>query len=149
MVAITSAGTIIIDERLMSDFADGDIGTVEPVGEIATVKRGKDGNAVFASNESGFQCNHTIRLLRGSSDDIYMNSRLTSQRANFAGLKLMNASVIKPIGDGDGGSVRDIYTLENGVIGSLPATKINIEGDTEQAIVVYSIMFSNAKITKE
>jgi hypothetical protein len=56
----------------------------------------------------------------------------------------MNAELIKVLGDGAGQITRDIYVLTGGVITKPVEATVNVEGDTEQAMSVYTMMFSIA-----
>ena len=112
--------------------------------DIAQVKTGKNGNSVYGLNETGKQCEVKVRLLRGSSDDQFLNNLLIQQQSNFAGTVLMIAEFIKKIGDGKGNIISDTYVMSGGVFTKQVEGKMNVEGDVEQSISIYMMKFSNA-----
>jgi hypothetical protein len=143
-VALSGADTITINNRILADLADGDIAVLTFPNEIAQVKTGKNGNSIYGLNESGKQSELVLRLIRGSADDKFMNGLLVNQQANFAGFVLMIGELVKKIGKGDGTLSSDIYILSGGVFTKQVEAKVNVEGDTDQSVSVYTIKFSNA-----
>lgn len=143
-VAMSGADTITINNRLFSDLADGDCVELTFPNDIAQVKTGKNGNSIFGLNEMGKQCEVKVRLIRGSSDDKFMNNLLAQQQANFAGTVLMIGQFIKKIGDGQGNITSDTYILGGGVFVKQIEAKNNVEGDTAQSVAVYAMKFSSA-----
>lgn len=143
-VALSGADTIVISGRVLTDLADGNCVELTYPNNIASVKTGKNGNSIYGLNESGKQCDGKIRLIRGSSDDKFMNGLITSQQNNFAAFTLLNGQFIKKIGDGAGNITSDIYVTSGGVFVKQVEGKMNVEGDTEQSISIYEIMFTNA-----
>jgi hypothetical protein len=65
-VALSGSDTIIINTRIMSDLADGDVAVLEFPNNMAEVKTGKNGNSIYALNESGKNAELTLRVIRGS-----------------------------------------------------------------------------------
>jgi hypothetical protein len=142
--SLTGKDTIKIDDRILNDLADGDIVDIEFPNNIAAVKTGKDGNSIYAFNETGKNCNVTLRVMRGSSDDKYMQSRFDEMIADFSKFITLNAQFIKRVGDGSGNVGNDIYRMSGGVFIKEPAVKTNVEGATEQSVTIYNLSFSNA-----
>lgn len=142
-VALSGSDTISINNRVLSDLADGNSVELTYPNEIANVKTGKNGNSIYGLNESGRQSEAKIRLIRGSSDDRYMNNLLSQQQANFAGTVLLNGQFIKKIGDGKGNVSSDTYVSSGGIFTKLVEAKTNADGETEQSVAIYTIKFAN------
>lgn len=149
---LTGQDTIKISGRLLTDFPSGDNCKVTFATDIVTVKTGKNGNAIYASNESGNQATVELRVLRGSDDDKFLNSLLSSYRNNPTRFVLMSGELIKNIGTGvatrkggDEASVtEDTYVLTGGVFTKLVEGVSNVEGEIEQAVSMYTMMFAIA-----
>ncbi|RPJ58270.1 MAG: hypothetical protein EHM12_08275 [Dehalococcoidia bacterium] len=109
---------------------------------LVEMKSGKDNNAIIAFNASGQVVNATLRLISGSPDDKLLNSEITSYKSNRAGYILLTGEFIKRVGDGLGNISNIIYSFNNGVVQKYPATKENMDGDTEQSVSVYTLVFS-------
>src|ERR1700691_3803837 len=101
-VALSGSDTAVINNQVLSDFADGNIVELTFGQDIANVKTGKNGNSIYGLNETGKQAEVKVRVLRGSSDDQFLQNLLTQQQANFAGTVLMIGQFVKKIGDGQG-----------------------------------------------
>lgn len=143
-VALSGSDTIIINTRPLVDLADGNCGELDFPTEIATVKTGKNGNAIYGLNEAGKQATLKLRVIRGSADDKFLNSLLAQQQSNFAGTVLMIGQFIKKVGDGLGNIASDQYISQGGVFSKLIPAKTNVEGDSEQSVAMYEIKFSQA-----
>lgn len=143
-IVLTSSDTVTINQRLFNDLADGDAVTLDFNNNLAELKTGKNGNSIYAQNQTGKQCAVKLRVLRGSSDDKYLNRLKTLQDANFSGFVLMIGEFIKKLGDGRGNVASDIYTLSGGVFQKEVGAKTNVEGDTSQAVAEYNLIFSTA-----
>jgi hypothetical protein len=143
-ISMTGSDTVSVNNRIFADLADGDAVQLTFPNEMAVIKTGKDGNSLYALNESGRQAEVIIRVIRGSADDKFLNGLLANQRANFASFVLMNAEFIKRIGDGQGNVLSDTYVLSGGVFSKQVEAKSNVEGDTEQSVAIYNLRFSNS-----
>lgn len=143
-VAMSGNDTLSINNRVLTDGADGNVVELTYPNEIANVKTGKNGNSIYGLNESGRQCEVKIKVIRGSADDKYLNGVLSLQGQNFAGFPLMIAQFIKKIGDGQGNITSDIYVLSGGIFTKFVEGKSNVEGDTEQSVSMYTLKFSNS-----
>jgi len=139
---LSGQDTAIINNRVLRDFADGDCVTLSFANEIASVKTGKNGNSIYGLNESGRQCDVEMRLIRGSSDDQFLNNLLSQQTFNFSGFILMIGEFIKKVGDGAGNITNDTYIMSGGVFTKPVPAKTNTDGDVEQSVSVYSMKFS-------
>jgi hypothetical protein len=143
-VALSGKDTITINGRVLADLADANVSELTFPNEIAALKTGKNGNSVYALNETGRQAELRLRLIRGSSDDKYFNGLIASQQADFAATVLATGQVVKRLGDGLGNILNDTYILSGGIMTKMVDVKSNVEGDTEQSISSYSMKFSNA-----
>lgn len=136
--------TINLNNRIFSDLADGSCVELTFPNDIANVKTGKNGNSIYGLNESGKQCEVKVRVVRGSSDDKFLNGLLAQQQLNFAGMVLLVGQFIKKLGDGRGNILSDTYVMSGGVFTKQVEAKSNVEGETEQSISIYTLKFSNA-----
>ena len=60
--------------------------------DLAAAKSSKNGNVIYAFNESGRQVELSLRVLLGSDDDKFLNSRLQEQKSDFSGFILLTGS---------------------------------------------------------
>lgn len=142
--SLTGKDTIKINGRILNDFGDGDTAVLDYPNDLSAIKTGKSGNSIIAFNYSGLQCEVTLRLLRGTSDDKFMNNLLALYKNNPAIFSLMQGEFDKVVGDGQGNVSTDTYVMSGGVFKKNVAVKENADGDTEQAISVYALIFTNA-----
>lgn len=147
MVSLTGSDSTIlsklgVQDRVMKDFADGKCVQIEIPNNLVEIKAGKDDNAVFAYNAAGNISNVTMRILKGSPDDKFLNSEISSFKNNRPGYVLLSGEFIKKVGDGKGNITNCIYKFSNGVIQKYPVAEEDVAGDTEQAISVYVISFA-------
>lgn len=142
-LSLSGNDTTMINNQVLADLADGNCVELTFDNEIATVKTGKNGNAIFGLNEQGRQGKAVLRLIRGSADDKLMNGLLVQQQANFAGTVLILGQFIKKIGDGSGNITNDTYIMSGGVFIKQPGAKNNVDGESEQSVVIYELKFAN------
>lgn len=143
-LALSGSDTIMINNRILADLADGNCVELTFPNDIAAVKTGKNGNSIYGLNETGKQCEVKVRLIRGSADDKYMNSLLAQQQSNFAGFPLMIGQFIKKLGDGAGNITNDTYIMSGGVFTKQVEAKTNVEGESEQSVAIYTLKYSNS-----
>lgn len=143
-VALSGADTVILNNRIFSDLADGDCAELTFPNDIAQVKTGKNGNSIYGLNEMGKQADFKLRLVRGSADDKYLNNLLAQQQLGFENTVLNNGEFIKRIGDGKGNVTNDTYIVSGGIFVKQVEAKTNVEGDAQQSVAVYEMKFSNA-----
>lgn len=144
VLRLVGSDTININGVLVTDLPHGEVAKLTYNSDIATVKTGKNGNAIFAKNEVGNQATLELKVLRGSGDDKRLNTQLSLYNTSPTTYTVMSGEVIKNIGDGAGGVSKDTYLLTAGVITKRPEVISNVEGDVEQAISVYTIQFAYA-----
>lgn len=136
--------TVVINNRALADFAEGNVVELTFPSDIAQVKTGKNGNSIYGLNTTGLQSEVKIRIIRGSPDDIFLNNLLVQQNNNFAGFPLMIGEFIKKLGDGAGNITSDTYILSGGVFNKQVEATSNVEGDAAQSVAVYMMKFANA-----
>ena len=142
--AVTSNDTLTLNGHVFIDQAYGDVSKVTFPNELINMKTGKNGNTVISANASGFNADLELRLLRGSSDDQYMQALVIRPDSNFPATVLLDGTFAKMLGDGKGNVVYDVYTLAGGVVRRQVDGKENVEGDSEQAVSIYMIKFANS-----
>lgn len=143
-VSLTGNDTVVIAGQVLNDFADGDNADLTFPNELMAVKTGKNGNSIYAFNATGRQCDFKIRVIRGSSDDKFLNSLLQQMLEDPATFILLDGQMTKRTGDGQGNITYDTYIVSGGVFTRNVPAKSNVEGDTEQAVVVYEMKFTNS-----
>lgn len=143
-IALSGSDTVVLNNRPLSDLADGNCVELTFPNDIANVKTGKNGNAIYGLNESGKQCEVKLRIVRGSNDDKFLNNLLAQQQNNFAGTVLLIGQFIKKLGNGAAAITSDTYIMSGGVFTKQVEAKTNVEGETEQSISMYTMKFSNA-----
>jgi hypothetical protein len=144
VVSLTGQDTVVIAGRVLTDFGDADNATLEFPNELAAVKVGKNGNAIYALNATGRMADVVLRLIRGSDDDSFLNTLLAIQNADFARTYLLSGQFVKRVGDGAGNVASDTYFVGGGIFSKAVSAKSNVEGDTEQSLAIYTLKFANA-----
>lgn len=142
-VAMSGNDAISINNTILTDLADGDCVVLSFPNEIASVKIGKNGNAIYGLNTTGQMSEVKIRVIRGSADDKLLNNLLTQQQLNFSGFTLMIGEFVKLVGDGKGNVQNDTYIMSGGVFSKAVEAKTNVEGDALQSVSEYMIRFAN------
>ena len=146
-VSLTGADTIQIDSRVLRDLADLDCVKLTFPNDISAMKTSKNGNTIYALNETGKVAECELRVLLGSDDDKYLNSRLQEMKSDLSSFILVTASFAKRVGDGSGNISTKIYQCSGGVFKKQPEAKTSAEGDTEQSVAIYTISFHNDNIS--
>lgn len=141
---ITSEDTITLWDRVFTDLADDDSTAITFPNDNVKVKTGKNKNTIFAKDETGNNANLVLRVIRGSGDDQFVQTKLSQMEADFVSTTLCNGEFVKRLGDGQGNVKRDVYTLLGGVIVRRVDGKENSSGDTAQAVSVYNMTFAQA-----
>lgn len=143
VMALTGNDTIILNDNILSDFAEGDTGKFSFPNKLVEAKPGKNRNVIFAYNAAGVLSEAELRLIRGSANDKFMNSLMISYINDPAGFVPIDGEFIKRVGDGKGNVSNDVYLFAGGVITNIPEGKENVSGETEQAVTVWKITFAN------
>ena len=137
---LTGQDTVVLWGRVISDFADGDVATISVDNNIANSVVGKNGNMIIAKDEQGKKCTITVRLLKGSGDDSFINSYYKSYEADSALYILGNGNIAKRLGDGNGNVTFDTFYLK-ALHFTRPPYDVtsNVNGSTDQAVTVYTM----------
>lgn len=141
MPTLTGKDGIQIDSRVISDLAEGDAVQLNFPNNLGEAKAGKNGNIIYAVNESGRICEVILRITAGSPDDKYLNSRLQEMKGDVAKFILLTGVFAKRVGDGTGKINSVIYECTGGVFKRQPDAKSSAEGDVAQSVAVYTIVF--------
>lgn len=146
MSAISLSGddSVVINNQVLSDFADGNVVELTFPNDIAQLKVGKNQNAIYGFNATGQMAEVKLRLIRGSKDDQFMNSLLIEQNSNFAGFPLMIGTFVKKLGDGAANITSDTYILSGGIFQKQVEALSNVEGETTQSVSIYMMKFAQA-----
>ncbi len=144
-VSLTGADVIVINGRVFHDLADGEAVNISFDNDLAAMKVAKDGNGIYALNLTGVVAHVTARVLRGSADDRYMNGLMQSMLNDFSGFNLMAGSFTKRVGDGKGNVSADVYQMSGGIIKKIPGAMTSAEGNTDQSVVVWEMLFRNQR----
>ena len=143
-ISLTGSDTIVINDRVFADFADGNVAELTFPNALATLKTGKNGNSIYAQNETGRQAEMKMRVIMGSSDDKFLNGLFVEQQNDFSSFILLTGQFTKKVGDGAGNVTSIVYDASGGVFTKGIEAKTNVEGETEQSVAVYTMMFSLA-----
>jgi hypothetical protein len=141
---VTSNDTLTLNGRVFNDLAVDDVTAITFPNDLVTLKTGKNRNTLYAQNQQGQNATLTLRLMRGSSDDQFMQAQLAVSLNDFPSTLLLAGSFVKRLGDGQGNVLSDVYTLAGGVISKNVEGKENVSGDVAQAESVYVVKFANA-----
>jgi len=142
-VSLTGNDTLVLAGLVITDMADGDWFTLVYDNDLANLKRGKNGNSIFAENSMGLVGTGVLRLVRGSNDDLAMNSILQQQLQDFSAFVLLDGQFTKRVGDGQGNVSSDTGRMAGGIFKRGVDSKSNAEGDTEQSVSIYRFEFAN------
>ena len=144
-ISLNGSDVINIDGTLQTDFADGDVGVLTLPNELVSTKPGKNGNTVIAFNATGQLGELTLRFIRGSGNDQYINAAYRAFVNDPALFVTIEGNITKQIGDGNGNVTLDTYTLFGGVPQAIPEVKSNVEGDTDQGVTMWKIRFAKVQ----
>jgi hypothetical protein len=144
-VSLTGNDTLVIAGNVITDVADGDWFMITYDNDLANLKRGKNGNSIFAENSMGLVGAASLRLIRGSDDDKTLESLLQQQLQDFSAFVLIDGQATKRVGDGAGNVSSDTYKMSGGIFKRMVDAKSNAEGDTEQSVSIYRFEFSNVE----
>lgn len=144
-ISITGSDTIILSGRVLNDLADGDVGSITFPNTLVEAKVGKNGTTLFALNETGKTVEMSLRVVRGSADDKFLNGEIQSFLADPAAYTLIDGSFTKRSGDGQGNVSSEQYTMNGGIVRRYPDASQNVEGNTDQSVSVYQLIFPNTE----
>ena len=144
--ALTGSDSLLINERpIINDLADGSVIEIAYQNDRVGISTGKNKNTVYADNRTGTNAVLTLRVMRGSSTDKYFNGLSATQDNDFVAFSLLRGSFAKRIGDGQGNVTFDTYTLLGGTFQRFPDAQENNQGETEQGVTVYTLIFADVQ----
>lgn len=141
--SLTGNDTLTLFDRVFRDFGDGVVLTATYPNDLFTKSTGKNGNTLYSQNQQGRNVDVEIRLLRGSSDDAFMQEEMNSRIANFASQSLISGEFVKLIGDGAGNIQRDVMTVSGGLFMRKVDSQDAQDGSTDAAIALYRLSFAD------
>ncbi len=142
---ITGDDTLTLFGRVITDLASGDTSVLDFPNETTKIKTGKNGNTIFAEDQTGKNATLVLKVMRGSDDDVFLLGKKQASDNNYVGTVLASGSFVKHLGDGQGNRKSDVYALSGGMFQKNQPAKENVEGDTEQGISVYTMIFASAQ----
>lgn len=142
LTGIDAGGPFLFTEK---DMADGNCVEITYDANLATVKRGKNGNTIYIQNEQGSMATVVVRLVRGSGMDKIFNGAKIKQKADFPAWTLMEGTFIKKLGDGAGNVTADTYVLSGGIFEKNVGSIDSPEGDSNAAVSLYTLKFADAE----
>ncbi len=142
---ITAEDTLTLGNRVFNDFADDDVSKITFPNDMVKAKTGKNKNTIFSRDATGDNAVLALRLIRGSSDDQFLQSIISGMEVDFVATITLDGEFVKRLGDGQGNIKRDVYTLQGGMIQKKPESGENVAGGTDQAVAMYTIIFANGK----
>lgn len=140
---VTSNDTLTLNGHVFNDLATDDVTTIAFPNQLISRKTGKNGNTIYAQNASGLNADLSLKLMRGSADDQFMQGLINTAPTDFPSTVLLTGTFVKRLGDGQGNVTSDTYSLAGGVISKIPDGKENVSGDVMQAEVTYQIVFAS------
>lgn len=143
--ALTGNDTVILNERVIKDMADGSIVEISYQNDRVGITTGKNDNTIFAEDRTGSNATLTLRVIRGSADDRWLNGLSIQQNRDLPSFSLLRGAFTKRIGNGYGSISYDNYILIGGAFQRYADTQENLQGETEQGSSVYTIIFAKAE----
>ena len=144
--SLTGSDTILLNEKpIINDLADGSVIEIAYQNDRVGISTGKNKNTVFADNRTGTNATLTLRVMRGSATDKWLNGLSVEQDNDFVSFSLIRGAFAKRIGDGQGNVTFDTYTLLGGAFQKFPDAQENNQGETEQGITIYTIIFADCQ----
>ncbi len=145
IVSITGQDIIQIGTKpILVGLADGDAGVLSFDNNIAEGKLGKNGNGIVVPNSTGRSATLTVRLLKGSSGDKYLNGEMNKYQLQTASYTLLNGQITHLVGDGKSNLNAVVYTLSGGFVQKVPNDTVSSEGNTEVAVTEWTLFFLRA-----
>lgn len=135
-------GPFTVPLTVINDFGDGDNGELSYPNELSFVKTGKGGNSIYSVNANGAISRLVLRILRGSPTHKRLIAIQAIYLANPAAFVLLACQFTKQLGDGQGNILSNTIRLSGGVPDKIPDTVSNVEGNTDQALAMYSYKFT-------
>lgn len=131
----TDSTTLVLNGYTFKSFIAGDFVELAPVNPLTARINSTDDSLTIVKRLDGNVYNLTIRIVKNSADDIFLNTTINN------GLIVLNGSAVTNFIK-DGINSVETWNLENGSITTLPTdTKNNVDGNAVMEVV---IQFRNA-----
>jgi len=144
MYTLRAGDSLILDGKVVLDFADGDYFTTDYPNDLATSSKGKNGNGITVKNEQGTVVNTTLRILVGHETDKYLNNKLIQFKNDTLHYSYITATATQYYGDGNGNVEKKVLNLTGGVVLKPAGTISSASGNTDQAVAIYTLQFLNS-----
>jgi len=138
----TGGDVLILDNIQLNNFPNGKVADLTYDDTLVEQKIGKTGNSINVYKQVGNKAKFILRVMRGSVDDIRLNSRLLLMKQDLPSFVALTMSLSKRFGDGTGSFLTETHSLANGVFTKNPGVMTDVDGDTEQSITVYEMSFA-------
>jgi len=139
-VSLLNRGALIFgsaEPRVFSDFANGNFIGIEFSNPDSSYEIGR-GGSIVTCNTNSEQATLTVRLLRGSPDDVFLTGVRADYRRSPETFVLMTGNASIKIGSGGGEVTTENYTLSEGSFANPPTFTTDTAGDIETAVVVWT-----------
>lgn len=91
----TAEDVSVINDRIMSDYAKGDVITISFENNLSNQGNGKNGNSLAAHIEDGQIALVSLRLVMNSPDDKYLNTIFQQWQSHDSAFKPISGSFTK------------------------------------------------------
>lgn len=119
IVADTKNSTLTLNGRTIEDTPDGDVFTLSYQNAVTTQTQGSNNGVVIKDRSDKFTALLTVRVLKYSSDDVFMNNAVNSEDVTvFEGSLKTNFTR-------NGVDGTDTYTMINGTVQDRTDNTIN------------------------
>jgi len=125
------------EPRVFSDFANGNFLGLEFGNQISTREMGR-GGSVISYNSNKKQATLTVRLIKGSPDDVFLNGVLSDYDRSPETFVLFAGSISMMLGDGTGSSTTENFLLTEGSFINQPNFTTDTGGDAESGVSVWT-----------
>lgn len=142
---LSGSDTLQIAGRTITSVCGGDWGKLTFPQDTVQMDIGKNANAVYSYDFRGEKGRFELMLLRASDDDGFLQSQFVTMRQDFSAFILLVGQFIKRYGDGNGNIRREVVKLAGGVFVKRIEASSNAQGDTKQAIAVWTMDFASAR----
>lgn len=144
---LTGNDSLILDDFVINDFANGDCVSIDFPNDTATIQKGKNGNTIYSFNNQGSIANVVIRVLLNGKTDKYLNNKYLQFKNSPTSFVLLKGTFTKRTGDGQGNETKKIFNLSGGVVLRPANTIDSSDGNIETAVAVYNLQFGNSEAT--
>jgi hypothetical protein len=136
---LSGGDTLTLNDKTITDIANGDYAVIDFPNNISSTTIGKNNNILKKQMANGKLCRLTIRLTRGSVDDIFLQDLFDLQQRDFAAFNLLEGQAVKRIGDGEGNITRDIYDFSAMDFEKIPNSVSSTEENVEELITIWQL----------